>query len=171
MLYLKETGSNDFTNYDMKRLKNLLLTGILAVLASGCLEDDVFEIFASGQTWHWSSSYDTSDWEDDNKGTSTLSYTEISQVNGNQDAYIIIFSDDGTVEGRGSSFSFTGKWSADGSDHSFSVTLTASGTPSGLDKTFYEEIGNAKFYRGNSTLLKLFNEDKNHFIQFYPKTD
>ncbi len=153
----------------MKIIKNLLWAGILTVLASGCLEDDVFEIFASGQTWHWSSSYDTSNWENDNKGTSTLTTTDISQINSNQDAYIIIFSDDGTLEGRGKSFSFTGKWSANASDHSFSATLSASSTPSGYDKTFYEEIQDARFYRGNSTLLKLFNENKNHFIQFYPK--
>ena len=44
----------------------------MATLLCGCnQEDDVFEIFASGQTWHWSGSYDTTNWQDDNNYTLT----------------------------------------------------------------------------------------------------
>ena len=53
----------------------------LAILLSGCnQEDDVFEIFASGQTWHWIGSYDTNNWEDDNKSTSSLTRSELAQI-------------------------------------------------------------------------------------------
>ena len=56
-----------------------------------------------------------------------------------------------------------------GEDQSFSIQLKPSGNRSGLDKTFYDEISNAKFYRGSSRTIKLFNLDKNHYIQFILK--
>ncbi|WP_303911579.1 DUF4847 family protein [Bacteroides mediterraneensis] len=141
----------------------------LLLLLAGCNKDDVHEIFSSGQTWHWSGSYSTSDWKDDNNCTSTLTRDELARINDDQDKYTIIFKEDGTVEGKGSSFTFIGTWSANGDDQSFSIQLKPNGNRSGLDKTFYDEISSAKFYRGSSRLIKLFNLDKNHYIQFYPK--
>lgn len=142
----------------------------LLLLLTGCNQkDDVNEIFSSGQTWHWSNSYSTSDCKDDNNFNSTLTRDEVAKINDSQDSYNIIFKEDGTVEGNGSNFSFTGTWSANGEDQSFSIQLKPSGNRSGLDKTFYDEISNAKFYRGSSRTIKLFNLDKNHYIQFYPK--
>ncbi len=153
----------------MRTLKHILWACALPILLSGCnQEDDVFEIFASGQTWHWSASYNTSDWENDNKFSLTLSQADINRINENQDAYIIQFHDDQTLEGKGQSFSFTGKWSADGKSQTISITLNTDGNPNGLDKTFCDEIRNARFYRGNSKFIKLFNSEKNHYIQFYP---
>lgn len=143
----------------------------LLLLLAGCNQkDDVYEIFASGQTWHWSGSYNTSDWKSDNNNyTPTLTRDELARINDDQDKYTIIFKEYGTVEGKGGSFTFTGTWSANGDDQSFSIQLKPNGNRSGLDKTFYDEISSAKFYRGSSRLIKLFNLDKNHYIQFYPK--
>lgn len=142
----------------------------LLLLLTGCNQkDDIYEIFSSGQIWHWSNSYNTSDWKDDNTFTPTLTRDEVAKINDSQDSYNIIFKEDHTVEGYGSNFTFTGTWSANGEDQSFSIQLKPSGNRNGLDKTFYDEISNAKFYRGSSRTIKLFNLDKNHFIQFYPK--
>lgn len=153
----------------MNTFKIYCLFTLLLLLTSCNQKDDVHEIFSSGQTWHWSCSYSTSDWKDDNNSSSTLTRDELARINESQDAYNIIFKEDGTVEGNGSNFTFTGTWSANGDDHSFSVQLKTNGNLSGLDKTFHDEISNAKFYRGNSRFIKLFNLDKNHYIQFYPK--
>lgn len=151
----------------MQMKKYLSYLGLcLAFLLYGCNEDDVFEIFANGQTWYWSSSYDTTNWEDDNKWDMTLSIDDVARINSTKDSYYIRFSDDGTVEGKGNAITFSGRWSANGEDHSFSINIKSDRTPSGLDKTFFDEISNAKFYRGDATLIKLFNIDKNHFIQF-----
>ena len=147
----------------------ICLLAILPFALCGCnQEDDINEIFASGQTWHWSNSYNTSNWENDNEANDPLNREKMQHINQNQNAFNIVFEEDGTVTGNGENFSFTGTWSANGDDHSFFIRLTTQGTPSGLDKTFYDEISTAKFYRGSSILLKLFNADKNHFIQFYP---
>ena len=74
----------------MKNLRYILAVAMLPLILCGCnQEDDIMEIFANGQTWHWSSSYTTSDWEDDNKGTSSLTQSEIRQINENADVYII----------------------------------------------------------------------------------
>ncbi len=151
-------------------MKNwIYLLAALPLIFCGCnQEDDINEIFASGQTWHWSNSYNTSNWENNNEASDPLSGEQVRHINQNQNAFNIVFEQDGSVIGNGENFSFTGTWSADGKDHSFFIKLTTQGTPSGLDKIFYDEISTAKFYRGNSTLLKLFNADRNHFIQFYP---
>ena len=151
-------------------MKNwIYLLAALPLIFCGCnQEDDINEIFASGQTWHWSNSYNTSNWENNNEASDPLSGEQVRHINQNQNAFNIVFEQDGSVIGNGENFSFTGTWSADGKDHSFFIKLTTQGTPSGLDKIFYDEISTAKFYRGSSTLLKLFNADRNHFIQFYP---
>lgn len=156
----------------MKTLKYFCYTLCIALSTLFCScnqEDDVYEIFASGQTWHWSGSYKTKDWTNDNDYDATLKPEELTKINESQDKYTIIFKEDGTVEGNGDSFTFTGTWSANGNDQSFSIQLKPNGNRSGLDKIFYDEINSAKFYRGNSKFIKLFNLDKNQFIQFYPK--
>ena len=142
----------------------------LLLLLTGCNQkDDVNEIFSSGQTWHWSNSYSTSDWKDDNNFNSTLTRDEVAKINDSQDSYNIIFKEDGTVEGNGSNFSFTGTWSAQRRRPEFFYPVKAQWKPQRTGQDFYDEISNAKFYRGSSRTIKLFNLDKNHYIQFYPK--
>lgn len=64
---------------------------MLLLLLAGCnQEDDVHEIFSSGQTWHWSGSYSTSDWKDDNNFNSTLTRDELAKINDDQNKYNII---------------------------------------------------------------------------------
>ena len=71
----------------------------LLLLLTGCNQkDNVHEIFSSGQTWHWSNSYSTSDWKDDNNFNSTLTRDEVAKINDSQDSYNIIFKEDGTTE-------------------------------------------------------------------------
>ena len=150
----------------------LLFSSLLCVTFMACnQEDNVNEIFAAGQTWHWSSSYDTSDWEDDNKATETLDRNDKQYINSSerQGVFIIQFSDDGTVEGKGESFSFNGNWSANGKDNSFYINVKTNSNPNAgsRDAKFFNEIKSAKFYRGDSRLIKLFDGSKRHFIQFY----
>lgn len=149
-------------------LYNLLMILPLTFLFGCNQEDDINEIFANGQTWHWSSSYNTTNWEDNNKFTDCMDKNEKEQINKNQDAYIIKFNDDGSIEGKGSTFTFTGQWNANGSDHSFFINIKVNQNPSGLDKIFHDDLTQARFYRGDSRILKLFNDAKNHYIQFYP---
>lgn len=159
----------DILDSYMKKLK--LWTGIgmmLTLLLCGCQEDDINEIFTS-DTWHWSASYDTSDWDNDNEFTPTLTRQNILDISKNKNNYIIRFNNDGTLEGQGQSFSFTGRWSANPEDRSVSIRLDVDRTPNGvLDRTFYGELTSAQFYRGDSRMLKLFNSNKNHFIQLTP---
>lgn len=146
----------------------ITLLSVLPLLFCSCQDDDVNEIFASGQTWHWSGSYDTTNWKDDNKFTSTLTIDEVAKVNKNQNVYNLQFLDDGSVTGKGESITIEGTWSANGKDNSISINVKSNKSPSGLDQTFFNEISNARFYRGDSKTIKLFNLNKNHYIQFYP---
>ena len=139
----------------MKRNFLFALLAIPMAILCGCnQEDDINEIFANGQTWHWSSSYNADrDWKNDNKVTETLSVDDKKYINqeSKRDAFIIQFSDEGKVEGRGDSFTFTGTWSANGKDNSISISIKANRTPNaGRDAIFYKEISEAKYYRGDS---------------------
>ncbi|GEM_PF-622943 len=158
----------------MKRNFLFALLAIPMAILCGCnQEDDINEIFANGQTWHWSSSYNADrDWKNDNKVTETLSVDDKKYINqeSKRDAFIIQFSDEGKVEGRGDSFTFTGTWNANGKDNSISISIKANRTPNaGRDAIFYKEISEAKYYRGDSKTIKLFDGAKKHFIQFYPQ--
>lgn len=156
----------------MKKIGLLFLTTMLFALGSCSEEDDVNEIFADGQTWHWSGSYDTSNWKDDNKYTSTLKEEDLKQINSEakKDAFILLFEDNGNVSGKGESFSFSGTWSANGKDNSISINIKENATlnAGSRDATFLKEIKEAKFYRGDSKFIKLFDAAKKHYIQFYP---
>ena len=55
------------------KIYQLFLTLLFAFSLGSCNEeDDIMEIFANGQTWHWSGSYDTPNWKDNNKSTMLL---------------------------------------------------------------------------------------------------
>ena len=112
----------------------------MATLLCGCnQEDDVFEIFASDRHGIGAVRMTRQTWQDDNNYTLTTSKDDLEQINKDPDKFIIQFAEDGSVTGQGESFTFTGTWSADGNDRSFSVRLTPNHTPSGRDKTFYDE--------------------------------
>lgn len=156
----------------MRNFIFLLLSTMLMSLAGCSTGDDVNEIFADGQTWHWSGSYDTSNWKDDNKFTSTLQKEDLEVINSSskQDVFVLVFEDNGQVSGKGESFTFSGTWSANGKENSISINIKANRTPNAgsRDATFFNEINEAKFYRGDSKFIKLFDANKKHYIQFYP---
>lgn len=151
----------------MLRYRHLLVTCICLLLAACTQEDDISEIFASGQRWHWSSSYVTEDW--DKEGAPTLTFDESATVNAvtNRDAFIVTFSPDGTVKGAGQHFTFNGSWTAEGKDRTMEMRLTPSSTPAGLDKVFFDQLRQARFYRGDARLLKLFDKEKRTYLLLY----
>ncbi len=141
----------------------------LPFIFCSCKQKDNIEEIFTGKVWHWSGSYRTNNWQHDNNAALTLSREELGKINDSQDFYNITFKEDGSLEGRGERISFTGEWSADGKDHSFYIKLNHPGDDVGLGRQFIKEIQSAKFYRGDSRFIKLFNQDKNYFIQFYPQ--
>ena len=92
----------------------------------------------------------------------------MSQINKKTDYYNIIFEENGNVSGKGENFTFKGTWNAMSKDKSFYINIQTQGNISGLDKTFYDAIKSANFYRGDSKCIKLFNSNKSEYIQFYP---
>ena len=86
------------------KIKYFVCLLVVAAVFCGCAGDDVNEIF-TGKVWHWSNSYKTADWENDNKDTGRLlSSDELKEVSKNTDAYNLTFSEDGTLQGVGKNF-------------------------------------------------------------------
>lgn len=143
---------------------------VLPLLLCGCTGDDVNDIF-TGKRWHWGNSYETRDWEDDNKDSGELlSLDEWRELGKDLEIYNVVFDKDGTLQGIGKQCRFKGNWEADGKKNTFAVsglTLTEGNLSGKLDKMFFESVKNAKYYRGNSIRwLKLFNADRNEYIMF-----
>lgn len=152
-----------------RTIKYIFTLIVLSIALCGCnQEDDVFEIFANDKTWHWSGSYTTTNWKDDNNYKLNLNIDDLSQINKRTDYYNIIFEENGNVSGKGENFTFKGTWNAMSKDKSFYINIQTQGNISGLDKTFYDAIKSANFYRGDSKCIKLFNSNKSEYIQFYP---
>ena len=154
-----------------RTIKYIFTLIVLSIALCGCnQEDDVFEIliFANDKTWHWSGSYTTTNWKDDNNYKLNLNIDDLSQINKKTDYYNIIFEENGNVSGKGENFTFKGTWNAMSKDKSFYINIQTQGNISGLDKTFYDAIKSANFYRGDSKCIKLFNSNKSEYIQFYP---
>ena len=141
----------------------------LFLLGSCNQEDDIDAIFAGGQTWHWSASYTTSNWKDDNNATDVLTRDQKKEITQSAEKYIIRFDKDGTFKGKGASVSFNGHWSADGKKGTFSLVMESGNLSlSGLDKIFYDDLQAAQYYKGDSkNYIKLINGSRNRFIQFY----
>lgn len=152
----------------MKHIRLLMLLLTVLVTAAGCSKhDDIGDIFASGKAWHWSSSYNTSNWNDDNNFSESLTSDERKQINSEADSYTVLFLSDGTLKGQGKNFTFTGTWTAEADGRTVGIRLTTAQNSSGLDRKFYDELSQARFYRGDSRTLKLFDDTRKHFIQFY----
>lgn len=147
------------------------LLGLMPLLLlGGCSqEDDIEAIFSGGQTWHWSATYTTDNWKDDNRATDVLSREQKKEITKSNDKYVVKFDKNGTVQGAGGAFTFTGQWSADGKDQTFRITIQSnSQSLSTLDQLFYDDLRAAQYYRGDSkSYIKLFNGSKKRFIQFY----
>lgn len=152
------------------KIKYFICLLMVAAVFCGCAGDDVNEIF-TGKKWHWSNSYTTADWENDNKDTGRLlSLDELKDVSKSTEAYNLMFNDDGTLQGVGKNFQFSAKWEADGKKNTFAlsqVRVTQGNPSSKLDSMFYASVKNACYYRGNSILwIKLFNSERNEYIMF-----
>lgn len=144
----------------------LLLT--FPFLLSSCNdEDDVNEIFVSRGTWHVLNYYTGVNWDSNNDTgarpviTNAQELKEIQQFN-------ITFKDDGTLEGNIKGATFSGYWQANGEDRSISITrIKASANKiEGQNKIFIETLERARFYQGDSGMLRLAPQERTTCIQF-----
>lgn len=142
---------------------NYIITGLLLLLTACLKEDDVQDIFANGQQWHWSANYVTSNWDSEGNKDPNVDSRIINSIE-NKSNFIVTFNTNGTMSGRGQNFDFSGTWKADGSSRTIEIKLTPSSTPSGTDAIFFRTLTNAKYYRGDSRLLKLFDQQQHAYM-------
>lgn len=149
----------------MKILKHISLIMLLPILLGGCdQEDDIMEIFVSGK-WQLVNYYTGGSWDDWNN-TGKPAYTNQADLEELLDLSVT-FDDDGTFDGTISGGTFEGKWKANPSDRSFSVTgdIKTSIKVSGKNAEFINRLKQAKFYKGDSNLLQLAPKERTTFMQ------
>ena len=148
----------------MKILKYIVSLIILPIVLSGCnQEDDIMEIFVSGK-WQLVNYYSGGSWDDWNN-PGRQKYTTESDLEQLLDLSIT-FDEDGTFEGTLSGGTFSGTWTANPGDRSFSIgNVRTSINASGKNKEFIETLKLARYYKGDSNLLQLAPKEQTTFMQ------
>lgn len=146
------------------KLKHLLYWVLALPLLWGCSnEDDVNEIFVS-ETWNVGNFYNGGDWNKVNDGARPV-YTKEEDFKA-LNALTVTFMDDGNLQGKIATGTFSGKWSANGEDRTISITqLKYNGNPTGKSKELIEALKNAAYYKGDSHYLKLAPKEKKSYVQ------
>ena len=154
------------------RVKHILYSLLLTLpMLFSCQEDDINEIFVSG-TWNGGNFYNGGDWSKYDNDGGRAKYTKEEDIRA-LNALTITFHEDGTLQGRlANNGTLTGKWQADGSKRTISITnLKTSNTVTGKSKELVEALENAAHYKGDKNYLKLAPSAKNSYVQFghYPQ--
>lgn len=135
------------------------------MLLSSCAEDDINEIFVSGQ-WALINYYNNIDWGSKLNNQGTPQYTKPQDLE-ELLAYTITFDADGTLKGTLSNGTFSGKWKASAEGRTFSITsLQTPDNLKGKDKEFIDFLKTVRYYRGDSTTLQLAPDGPKTCIQF-----
>lgn len=147
------------------KIKNILYVIISLIINVSCApKDDIRGIFVD-KTWKMSNICECKNMKDD--GKPTLSQEEVDFVNSN---YFTITFKESTFTGRASNATFSGTWSAQDKNNSFSIYIDKiNGTEnSAIGLQFISLLQNSKFYVGDYLALKLYNGECNKYLLFRP---
>ncbi len=145
------------------RLAFGLITILALGLLSGCDDKDDINAIFSNKKWVAVYTATTTDWNDDNKYEITKDFDTATE---NTTSYRVTTGTN-TIQIKGVSTTWTGKWTANGSDRTFKITnLTKTGGngASELEIRFLNYVATATYYRGDENLVKLFQSDKKNYI-------
>lgn len=154
----------------MSRSLRPLLMALCLVCIIGCNQEDDIEYIFTGKEWHLAGFYQTSDWDNPNKGSVLNDYNSHSDLS----AYNLLLLSDGTaIITLPQGCQLRAVWEADGNDKkrtfAFSGWKVLSGNPetlTGYGRQMYDQLCKVAFYQGNSNYIRLFNENKRYFMQF-----
>lgn len=149
----------------IRRLAYMLIIPFL--LCSCNQEDDVLEIFNSG-VWNLENFYSSVNWGTNSTDWGKPEYTQQGDLKTLHEISIV-FDEDGTFTGKLSGGgTYSGRWEADPTDRSFSVSNISTNIGlSGKNHEYIKRLEAAKFYRGDSrSILRLAPENRTSCIQF-----
>lgn len=152
-----------------RSLRPLLMALFLAGMA-GCTQVDDIEYIFTGKEWHLAGFYQTTDWDNPNKGSVLNGYNSHSDLA----AYNLLLLTDGTaIITLPQGCQLSAEWEADGNEKkrtfTFSEWKVLSGNPealTGYGRQMYDQLQKVSFYQGDSNYIRLFNETKRYFMQF-----
>lgn len=151
-----------------KIIRHLACMLTLPFLLCGCnQEDDVLEIFNSG-IWNLENFYSSVNWGTNSTDWGKPEYVQQGDLKTLHEI-TILFDEDGTFTGQLSGGgSYSGRWEADPSDRSVSITnISTNISLSGKNHEYIQRLSAARFYRGNSrNVLRFAPEKKTTCIQF-----
>ena len=149
---------------DIRKYIRCLLFVLPFLLSSCNQEDDMNEIFVSGQ-WQLVNYYTGIDWNNYNANAKPT-YTkpeDLKVIN----AFSIMFNDDGTVQGNIENGTYSGKWQANAKDRSIRITqIECTVSLSGKNKEFIDKLKNVQFYQGDNIMLRLAPNERTTCMQF-----
>ena len=140
----------------MIRPQLLLLCLALSLLIACDSEDDVNAIFV-GRTWHITSV--TVDGE-------TLNGDDIKELYTYSSSYYITFAGSTFTGALVAGSSIAGRWTADGSNHTFSLSFTTANqvNASTVSAYVYDILRNASAYAGDQNTLRIKQDNANYIL-------
>lgn len=148
----------------MNLIKKIFIALLWLPFLTGCSnEDDIQEIFAN-KKWKVVYTAYTSNWDDPNDFVRQETYMDdIKDMN----AYVVYFGTD-VITITGKTAVWKGTWIANGKDRTIQINIQQKNndgtTPS--EKEFMNRVANARYYKGDANILKLFLADKQNYVQF-----
>lgn len=141
----------------------LLFLTMLPFFCSCNDEDNVQKIFQGA--WKLNNFYLTSNWKNDKDRKPV--YEKLEEWN-KMSTFNIVFEESTFNVQIGESNRFSGTWSADGKDHTFYLRITEGNTSSNdaMIQKFITDLQNARYYDGDSNMLRLYNPERNAYMQF-----
>ena len=141
----------------IRRITRYLLTAALALGFGACSsEDDIEEIFTS-HPWYVTNIYYTA-----SKTSALQDQTVLFRAN----SYYIEFAANGTLKGKtAQNEDFSGKWKANGSNHTLSISVTGntSSSDKGTGSLMLQVLNNAASYQGDSNVLTIHTKNSGQY--------
>lgn len=149
-----------------KPLLNYLWLLLFLPLLAGCNNEDDIDAIFTRKKWKIVYLATTANWEDPNQYTIQFAYDKYKD---DPNAYTVYFGEN-TIQIKGLTAEWNGTWSADAKSRAVNISIQSKNHDgkTSEEQEFMTRVSNAKYYKGDENILKLFLSDKNDFSQFTP---
>lgn len=135
-------------------------------LCVGCNNEDDIDAIFTRKKWKIVYLATTTNWEDPNNYTIQFAYDKYKD---DPNAFTVYFGEN-TIVIRGLTAEWSGTWSIDGKSRAVHIQILQKNHDgkTSMEQEFMTRVSNARYYKGDENILKLFVQEKTDFAQFTP---
>ncbi len=149
-----------------KTILRILCILLLAPALAGCNDEDDIDAIFTKKKWKVVYLAKTSDWNNANDYVIQQAYDTHKE---DADAYTVYFGEKNVVI-RGLTAVWQGTWEVDAKKRTMKINISDKNNPGKTEpeKEFLQRVSEARHYKGDEIILKLFMPDKSSYVQFTP---